>query len=34
MIAAHEKIAKTNGFFAPKIEERRILSSPAKQGEL
>jgi hypothetical protein len=27
------KIGKPHGFFSSKIEERRILSSPAKQGE-
>jgi hypothetical protein len=32
-MSAHEKIAKPNGFFSPKIEERRILTSLAKQGE-
>jgi hypothetical protein len=28
-----EKMAKPNGFFSQKREERRILSSLAKQGE-
>jgi hypothetical protein len=28
----HEKIAKPNGFFSPKIEERRILSSRRNKG--
>jgi hypothetical protein len=30
--SVHEKIAKPNGFFSPKIEERRILSSRRNKG--
>jgi hypothetical protein len=30
--ATHEEIAKPNGFFSPKIEERRILSSWRNKG--
>jgi hypothetical protein len=31
--SVHEKIAKPNGFFSPKIEERRILSPGETRGE-